>query len=69
MEFREFGTGNETVMMFLHGGGLSWWNFRDEAELLKDEYCVILPVLDGPAELLIDLAVEALLHHLVIKKL
>ena len=27
--------------MMLHGGGLSWWNYRKEAELLCDEYHII----------------------------
>ena len=35
--------------MLLHGGGLSWWNYRSEAELLCDRYHVVLPVLDGHA--------------------
>ena len=38
----------ETIML-LHGGGLSWWNYRETAELLQDEYHVILPILDGHA--------------------
>ncbi len=24
------------LIMLLHGGGLSWWNYKAEAELLKD---------------------------------
>ena len=35
--------------MLLHGGGLSWWNYRAEAELLSDRYHVVLPILDGHA--------------------
>ena len=38
----------ETVML-LHGGGLSWWNYREEARLLERDYHVILPILDGHA--------------------
>ena len=29
--------------MLLHGGGLSWWNYRAEAELLGDRCHVVLP--------------------------
>ena len=47
MQYREYGIQNKDMMIFLHGGGLSWWNYRDEAELLKDRYHVILPILDG----------------------
>lgn len=33
--------------MFLHGGGLSWWNYRDEALILQEHYHIVLPILDG----------------------
>jgi len=35
--------------MLLHGGGLSWWNYRAEAELLSEHCHVVLPILDGHA--------------------
>ena len=35
--------------MFLHGGGLSWWNYREAAELLQRDLHVVLPILDGHA--------------------
>ena len=47
MQFREYGKKNAPVMLLLHGGGLSWWNFRETAELLQHDYRVILPILDG----------------------
>ena len=50
MEIREYGKENREVIMLLHGGGLSWWNYRSEAELLQDRYHVILPVLDGHSD-------------------
>ena len=46
----EYGKENSDVIMLLHGGGLSWWNYRDEANLLKENYHVVLPVLDGHTE-------------------
>lgn len=49
MNYREYGNENSSIMIFLHGGGLSWWNYRKAAELLQDRYHVILPVLDGHA--------------------
>ncbi len=49
MQYREYGKQNPKTVVLLHGGGLSWWNFRAEAELLQDTYHVILPVLDGHA--------------------
>lgn len=50
MKIVEYGKENSEVIMLLHGGGLSWWNYRDEAQLLKEKYHVVLPVLDGHAE-------------------
>ncbi|MBR6718645.1 MAG: alpha/beta hydrolase [Oscillospiraceae bacterium] len=49
MQYKEYGAGNRRTVVLLHGGGLSWWNFRAEAELLQDTFRVILPVLDGHA--------------------
>jgi len=49
MKYVEYGNGNKEVMILLHGGGLSWWNYRDVAERLQLNFHVILPVLDGHA--------------------
>ena len=49
MKVIEYGKENRDVIMLLHGGGLSWWNYRSEAELLQDRCHVVLPVLDGHA--------------------
>lgn len=46
----EFGQQNPGVIMLLHGGGLSWWNYRDVAQMLAEKYHVVLPVLDGHAD-------------------
>ena len=45
----EFGQQNPDVIMLLHGGGLSWWNYREVAQMLAEQYHVVLPVLDGHA--------------------
>ena len=34
MQYIEFGKQNEEVIILLHGGGLSWWNYQEVAELL-----------------------------------
>ena len=47
MNYVEYGKENNQVIILLHGGGLSWWNYRAVAEKLRHEYRVILPVLDG----------------------
>ena len=46
----EFGQQNPGVVMLFHGGGLSWWNYREVANLLAERYHVVLPVLDGHAD-------------------
>ena len=46
----EFGEHNKEVIILLHGGGLSWWNYLDVAELLKEKYHVVIPLLPGHAE-------------------
>ena len=43
----EFGKQNKDIVLLLHGGGLSWWNYREAANLLAERYHVVLPVLDG----------------------
>ena len=50
MKIIEYGKQYNDIIMLLHGGGLSWWNYRAEAELLGDRYHVVLPILDGHAE-------------------
>lgn len=49
MKFKEYGKRNTKTIVLLHGGGLSWWNYRKGAELLQGDYRVILPILDGHA--------------------
>ena len=49
MKYREFGRKNAETLLLLHGGGLSWWNYRTEAALLKEDYHIIVPFLDGHA--------------------
>ena len=49
MRFQEYGLKHKDVVLLLHGGGLSWWNYREAAELLQGEYHVVLPILDGHA--------------------
>ena len=49
MNYVEYGKENSDVMILLHGGGLSWWNYKEAAEILQTDYHVILPILDGHA--------------------
>lgn len=47
MKTAEYGKENQEAIIFLHGGGLSVWNYKEEAELLKDRFHIVIPVLDG----------------------
>ena len=49
LNYVEYGKENRDVMILLHGGGLSWWNYKEAAEILQTDYHVILPILDGHA--------------------
>ena len=49
MKVQEFGSKQNRTILLLHGGGLSWWNYREAAELLQKDYHIILPFLDGHA--------------------
>ena len=50
MKYVEYGKENKEVIILLHGGGLSWWNYREVAERLQLKFRVILPILDGHAD-------------------
>ena len=50
MRYVEYGDQNPETVILLHGGGLSWWNYRDVAQLLSDRFHVVLPILDGHAD-------------------
>ena len=47
MIVKEYGESNKDIIILLHGGGLSWWNYEEVSEILKSNYHVILPILDG----------------------
>lgn len=47
MKTIELGKSNKDVIILLHGGGLSWWNYREQAELLKNRFHIVIPILDG----------------------
>ena len=47
MVVKEYGKSNKDIIILLHGGGLSWWNYEEVSEILKSNYHVILPILDG----------------------
>ena len=50
MTVMEFGQQNVDVILLLHGGGLSWWNYWEIAQKLAVGYHVVLPVLGGHAD-------------------
>lgn len=50
MIFKEFGNKNNKAIIFLHGGGLSWWTWKTQIEVLQKDYFVVAPVIDGHGE-------------------
>lgn len=50
MKYKEYGIKNNDIIILLHGGGLSWWNYIDEIGLLKDEFHIVIPILDGHSD-------------------
>ena len=46
----EFGNKNLPKIILLHGGGLSYWSLSGIVELLKDDYHVVTPIIDGHGE-------------------
>jgi len=47
MIFKEFGDKNMPVIIFLHGGGLSWWSWKPQIEALQKDYYIVTPIIDG----------------------
>ena len=47
MRYTAFGPEGGKTLVLLHGGGLSWWNYRTAAQALAAEYRVVLPILNG----------------------
>lgn len=47
MKVIEYGIENHAVIMLIHGGGLAPWHYKKEAELLKEQFHVVMPILDG----------------------
>jgi len=47
MKTVEYGQAGNDVLLFLHGGGLSWWNYKEVAEKLAHRFHIVMPILDG----------------------
>ncbi len=47
MKVVEYGEKNRDIIVLIHGGGLSWWNYKEVAEILSDRYHIVMPILDG----------------------
>lgn len=49
MEIVEFGKENPEIILLLHGGGLSWWNYKDVSAILSKKYHIVIPLLEVTA--------------------
>lgn len=38
MQFKTYGNKKNPVILFLHGGGLSWWSWQQEIDCFQKEY-------------------------------
>ncbi|MDE5741029.1 MAG: alpha/beta hydrolase [Oscillospiraceae bacterium] len=47
---KEYGSNNKDVIIMLHGGGLSWWNYAGEKDILAEKYHLVIPILDGHSD-------------------
>ena len=43
MNYVEYGKENSNVIILLHGGGLSWWNYKEVAEDVykRQQHCLL----------------------------
>ena len=42
MNYVEYGKENSDVIILLHGGGLSWWNYKDTCAIRKSDMIAFL---------------------------
>jgi len=51
MIFKEFGDKNmPVIILLLHGGGLSWWSWKPQIEVLQKDYCIVTAIIDGQGD-------------------
>ena len=50
MKYKEFGDKKHPTIILLHGGGLSWWAFKNIVRFLQTEYYIVTPIIDGHGE-------------------
>ncbi|KNZ41554.1 alpha/beta fold hydrolase [Acetobacterium bakii] len=50
MDFKYFGNQDKPVILFLHGGGLSWWSWKPQIEALQHDFFVVAAIIEGHGE-------------------
>jgi len=47
MQYKTFGNKKNPVIVFLHGGGLSWWSWKQQIDFFQKDYFVMAAIIDG----------------------
>jgi pimeloyl-ACP methyl ester carboxylesterase len=50
MIFKEYGDRSKPTIIFIHGGGLSDWMWKEPTAVFEKEYHIVTPILDGHGE-------------------
>lgn len=50
MIFKEYGDRDKPIIIFIHGGGLSDWMWKEQVAFFQNDYHTVTPVLDGHGE-------------------
>lgn len=67
MIIKSFGDSTKPIICLLHGGGLSWWSYQSVIELLKEDYHIVCPIIEGHGEAYQEtfVSIEESAHHLI----
>ncbi len=67
MIIKSFGNPTKPIICLLHGGGLSWWSYQSVIDLLKEDYHILCPIIEGHGEAYQEtfVSIEDSANHLI----